>query len=98
MVLVRKDIATSYHIAVVTDDHLQAITHVVRGQDLEAATAIHVLLQRLLGFSTPHYHHHGLIGDDTGRKLSKSEGALSLRRLRAEGVTPADIRRTLGFA
>ncbi|MBI2718641.1 MAG: tRNA glutamyl-Q(34) synthetase GluQRS [Rhizobiales bacterium] len=98
VVLVRKDIATSYHVAVVTDDHLQGISHVVRGKDLEAATAIHVVLQRLLGYVTPHYHHHELIGDETGRKLSKSEGASSLCRLRAEGVTPAEIRRALGFA
>jgi glutamyl-Q tRNA(Asp) synthetase len=97
VVLVRKDIGTSYHLAVVTDDHLQGISHVVRGQDLEAATAIHVTLQRLLGFATPHYHHHKLIGDETGRKLSKSEGATSLRRLRADGVTAADIRAALGF-
>lgn len=97
IVLVRKDIGTSYHVAVVTDDQLQGITHVVRGQDLEAATAIHVTLQRLLGFATPHYHHHKLIGDEAGRKLSKSKGATSLRQLRQEGVTPADIRTALGF-
>ncbi len=97
VVVVRKDIGTSYHMAVVTDDHLQGITHVVRGSDLEAATAIHLLLQRLLGFSTPNYHHHKLIGDETGRKLSKSHAAKSLRPLRDVGVTAADIRRALGF-
>jgi glutamyl-Q tRNA(Asp) synthetase len=96
-VLVRKDIGTSYHIAVVTDDHLQDITHVVRGRDLEPSTAIHVALQKLLGFATPHYHHHRLIGDESGHKLSKSEGATSLRRLREDGVTPAEIRAALGF-
>ena len=48
VVLVRKDIGTSYHIAVVTDDALQGISHVVRGRDLHAATAIHRLLQELL--------------------------------------------------
>lgn len=97
VVLVRKDIGTSYHIAVVTDDYLQAITHVVRGRDLEAATAIHVVLQKLLGFATPHYRHHDLISDALGRKLSKSEGAKSLASLRAEGVSAADIRAALGF-
>lgn len=97
VVLARKDIGTSYHMAVVTDDHLQNITHVVRGRDLEAATAIHLVLQRLLGFTPPHYHHHALIGDETGRKLSKSEGAESLRVLRDNGVTAAEIRSALGF-
>lgn len=97
VVIVRRDIGTSYHIAVVTDDHLQGITHVVRGRDLEAATAIHLTLQRLLGFAAPRYHHHKLIGDEAGRKLSKSEGAKSLRALRASGVTAADVRKALGF-
>ena len=98
VVLVRKDIGTSYHIAVVTDDALQGISHVVRGRDLYAATAIHRLLQELLGLPAPHYHHHDLIGDETGRKLSKSAGDTSLRALRAQGVGAADIRRALGFA
>ncbi len=97
VVLVRKDIGTSYHMAVVTDDHMQGITHVVRGHDLEAATSIHLLLQRLLGFNSPHYHHHELIGNDLGRKLSKSEGAKSLRALRDEDAAVKDIRRLLGF-
>jgi glutamyl-Q tRNA(Asp) synthetase len=98
VVLVRKDIGTSYHIAVVSDDALQGISHVVRGRDLYAATAIHRLLQELLGLPAPHYHHHELIGDETGRKLSKSAGDISLRTLRERGVSAADIRRILGFA
>lgn len=97
VVLARKDIGTSYHVAVVTDDNLQGITHVVRGRDLEAATPIHYLLQLLLGFASPQYHHHELIGDETGHKLSKSEGAKSLRALREEGLTAQDVRNTLGF-
>lgn len=97
-VLARKDIGTSYHIAVVTDDALQGISHVVRGHDLHAATAIHRLLQELLGLPAPSYHHHELIGDEMGRKLSKSAGDISLRTLREQGVGAADIRRTLGFA
>ena len=97
VVLVRKDSGTSYHIAVVTDDALQGVTHVVRGLDLLAATPIHILLQNLLGLPTPHYHHHDLINDEAGRKLSKSLGSRSLRALRAEGVAAQDIRRVLGF-
>jgi glutamyl-Q tRNA(Asp) synthetase len=98
VVLARKDIGTSYHIAVVTDDALQGISHVVRGRDLHAATTIHRLLQELLGLPAPTYHHHELIGDETGRKLSKSAGDISLRALREQGVSAADIRRALGFA
>ena len=98
VVLARKDIGTSYHIAVVTDDALQGISHVVRGQDLFAATAIHRLLQQLLGLPAPEYHHHHLIGDETGRKLSKSAGDISLRALRGQGVSAAAIRRSLGSA
>jgi glutamyl-Q tRNA(Asp) synthetase len=97
VILVRKDIGTSYHIAVVVDDALQAITHVVRGRDLLAATAIHRLLQILLGLPEPRYHHHELIGDEAGHKLSKSAGSRSLAALRRSGVTPTEIRRTLGF-
>jgi glutamyl-Q tRNA(Asp) synthetase len=97
-VLVRKDIGTSYHLAVVNDDARQHVTHVVRGTDLRAATSIHRLLQELLGYPAPHYHHHDLILHDTGRKLAKSAGDKSLAALREEGVTAADIRRALGFA
>jgi glutamyl-Q tRNA(Asp) synthetase len=97
VILARRDIGTSYHIAVVVDDALQGITDVVRGRDLFAATAIHRLLQELLGLPAPRYRHHALIGDETGRKLSKSAGDRSLASLRAAGVTAADIRRELGF-
>jgi glutamyl-Q tRNA(Asp) synthetase len=97
VVLARKDIGTSYHMAVVTDDHLQGISHVVRGRDLEAATSIHLVLQRLLEFPSPHYHHHELVGGENGYKLSKRESAQSLRALREEGVSAKEIRRRSGF-
>jgi glutamyl-Q tRNA(Asp) synthetase len=98
VILARKDVATSYHLSVVVDDALQGITHVVRGQDLFAATGLHRLLQQLLGLPQPAYHHHRLVRDATGRKLSKSTGAASLRELRADGATPADIRRMIGLS
>jgi glutamyl-Q tRNA(Asp) synthetase len=97
VVLARKDIGTSYHIAVVTDDARQGVSQVVRGRDLFHATAIHRLLQHLLALPVPRYFHHPLIGDETGRKLSKSLGSRSLSDLRQEGVSPADVRRALGF-
>lgn len=96
-VIARRWVGSSYHIAVVTDDALQGVTHVVRGKDIEPATPLHKLLQRLLGLTTPHYHHHGLILDEQGRKLSKSLGSRSLRQLRQEGITAAAIRSELGF-
>lgn len=96
-VIARRDVPTSYHLAVVHDDAVEGITHVVRGMDLEAATALHVLLQRLLDLPTPRYHHHALIRDGDGRKLAKSQGSTSLAALREAGVGPEEIRRRLGF-
>src|SRR5690242_9916625 len=82
VVLARKDTPTSYHLSVVADDALQDITHVVRGQDLYQATSVHRVLQALLGLPPPLYHHHRLILDAEGKKLSKSTHATALRELR----------------
>ena len=98
VVLARKDVPTSYHLSVVVDDAAQGITHVIRGMDLYHATSVHVLLQRLLGLPTPAYHHHRLILDDSGYKLSKSNSATSLKALREAGATPQELRRRLGLA
>jgi glutamyl-Q tRNA(Asp) synthetase len=97
VVLARKETPTSYHLSVVVDDALQGITHVVRGQDLFAATGIHRLLQAELDLPAPTYHHHRLVLDQQGRKLAKSTGATSLRSLRAHGASPADIRHMVGL-
>lgn len=97
VVLARKELPTSYHLAVVVDDALQGVTDVVRGQDLFWATGIHRLLQTLLGLPEPVYRHHRLILDDEGRKLSKATRATSLRQLRAAGTNAADIRRMVGL-
>ncbi|MBI1386508.1 MAG: tRNA glutamyl-Q(34) synthetase GluQRS [Rhizobiales bacterium] len=91
-IIVRRDTPTSYHLAVVVDDAAQGITHVTRGADLERATDLHRLLQALLGITPPIYHHHGLLRDDSGRKLSKSAGDRSLASLRRAGVTVEEIR------
>jgi glutamyl-Q tRNA(Asp) synthetase len=97
VVLARKEVPTSYHLSVVLDDALQGVTHIVRGRDLEAATDIHVVLQRLLGLPTPRYHFHPLLSDETGQKLAKSRLSESLADLRACGVTAGEIRAQLGF-
>ena len=95
-VLARKDIQTSYHIAVVIDDALQGVSDVVRGEDLFMATHLHRLLQALLDLPAPGYHHHGLLRDASGQKLSKSLRAKSLRALRQEGLSPEAARNMLG--
>lgn len=92
-IIARKETPTSYHLSVVVDDAAQGVTHVVRGQDLEAATAVHRLLQVLLGLPAPRYHHHALILGPDGRKLSKSAGSESIAMLRASGLPPAEIIR-----
>ena len=96
-VIARRDMGTSYHLSVVLDDAAQGITHVVRGADLSQVTKIHVYLQRLLNLPTPTYHHHQLIRDDNGKRLAKRDDARALSKYRAEGATPADIRRLVGL-
>jgi glutamyl-Q tRNA(Asp) synthetase len=98
IILARKDVPASYHLAVVTDDVVQGITHVTRGMDLHAATDIHRLLQILLGLPDPAYYHHRLIMNADGRKLSKAHGDTGLAALRAEGVTARQIKEMVGLA
>ena len=97
-VIVRKDVPASYHLAVVVDDHRQGVTHVTRGRDLEAATDLHRLLQILLGFDAPRYHHHRLLTDAHGNKLAKSAGAESLRALREKGLSRDDVMALIGVS
>lgn len=96
-VILRKDVPASYHLAVVVDDARQGVTHVTRGRDLYAATDIHRLLQVVLGLPEPIYHHHRLLTDEDGRKLSKSEHDTDLATLRVRGVTPGEIRTRVGL-
>jgi glutamyl-Q tRNA(Asp) synthetase len=98
VVLARKETPTSYHLSVVIDDACQGVTHVVRGRDLFAATSVHRLLQALFALPAPNYHHHRLILDGEGKKLSKSTRATALRALREDGASAADIRRMVGLA
>ena len=95
IVLARKDIGTSYHLAVVVDDDLQEITHVTRGEDLFFATDLHRLLQELLDLSVPVWNHHKLIRDAFGNRLAKRKNSKTLRQLREEGKTPESIRKML---
>ncbi|MBJ6371525.1 tRNA glutamyl-Q(34) synthetase GluQRS [Sedimentitalea arenosa] len=97
IVLARRDMGTSYHLSVVVDDAAQAITRVVRGQDLFEATAIHVLLQALLDLPHPDYHHHRLIRDPAGKRLAKRDDARAIARFREDGASPSDIRAMVGL-
>lgn len=91
IVLSRKDTPTSYHLSVTLDDALEGITHIIRGKDLFHATHIHVVLQALLGLPQPHYHHHGLLLDNNGKRFAKRDKAQTLQSIRRAGVSPAQL-------
>jgi glutamyl-Q tRNA(Asp) synthetase len=91
VILARKEVPASYHIAVVVDDAFQGVTDIVRGKDLEAATSVHRLLQTLLSLPEPRYFHHRLILDARGEKLSKSRGSEAIRARREAGETPEQL-------
>jgi len=97
IVLARKDVGVAYHLAVVLDDALQGVTHVIRGEDLFEAAHIQRLLQALLNLPTPAYRHHRLLVGPDGKRYAKRDRAQTLRELRAAGVTPADLRAEMGF-
>ena len=98
VVLARKGLGVAYHLAVVVDDALQGVSHVVRGQDLFEATHIQRLLQALLALPTPVYRHHPLLLRPDGKRFAKRDAAETLRSLRAASADPAALRRQLGFA
>jgi glutamyl-Q tRNA(Asp) synthetase len=91
VVLARKDVPTSYHLAVTVDDAIQGVTLVTRGADLATATHVHRVLQALLDLPTPRYRHHALVTDAAGRRLSKRDRALTIRAMRESGITPAEV-------
>lgn len=95
VVLARKDAPTSYHLAATLDDAAMGISHVIRGEDLRAATHIHRLLQALLNLPSPFYRFHGLLVDAQGKRLAKRSGSIGLADLRAAGTDPALLVRDL---
>jgi len=98
IVLARKDVGVAYHLAVVHDDALQGVTHVIRGRDLFEAAHIQRLLQALLELPTPTYRHHGLLVGPDGKRYAKRDKAQTLRELRAAGVSAQALRAELGFS
>jgi glutamyl-Q tRNA(Asp) synthetase len=91
VVLGRRDAPASYHLCVTCDDAAQGVTHVIRGEDLRAATHVHRLLQHVFGWAVPVYAHHGVLRDASGGRLSKRDGAVSLRAMREAGVRAEEI-------
>lgn len=97
VVLARKDVPTSYHLAVTVDDAIQGVGLVTRGEDLFQASHLHRLLQALLDLPVPDYRHHGLLVDENGRRYAKRDKALTLRALREAGHTPREIHQKVGL-
>ena len=97
IVLARSDAPASYHLCVTHDDAVQGVTLVTRGDDLLPATAIHRLIQALMGWPAPDYEHHPLLLDAAGRRLAKRDGAVTLRQMRVAGLTPNDVRDAAGI-
>lgn len=91
VVLGRKEVPASYHLAVTVDDAIQGVTLVTRGEDLAIATHTHRLLQTLLGLPTPRYRHHPLLTDEAGRRLSKRDGALTIKSMRERGMSRNEV-------
>jgi glutamyl-Q tRNA(Asp) synthetase len=91
VVLARKDVPTSYHLAVTVDDAIQGVTLVTRGADLALSTHVHRILQALLDLPTPRYRHHPLLTDPGGRRLAKRDGAATIRALRSAGTSAQAI-------
>jgi len=91
VVITRKDIGVSYHLAVVVDDAYQAVTLVSRGEDLLSSTHVHRLLQSALQLPVPRYHHHALMVDEKGERLAKRSDSQAIAALREAGRNPQDI-------
>jgi len=95
VVLLRNDGTPAYNLAVVVDDALQGVTQICRGDDLLSSTPRQVYLQRLLGYPTPEYLHVPLVLGHDGERLSKRNGALSLRDLNEQGSPAESVRELL---
>ncbi|MGC9940721.1 MAG: tRNA glutamyl-Q(34) synthetase GluQRS [Verrucomicrobiota bacterium] len=89
----RPDGVPAYQLACVVDDVAMQITEVVRGADLLVSTARQILIYRALGRMPPLFFHCELVKDQRGRRLAKRHDSLSLRKLRAHGMTPDTLRK-----
>lgn len=96
-ILWRKNGDPAYHLVVTHDDAAQGVTHVVRGADLWRATFLHVVIQKVMGWPTPIYHHHDLIRDKGGQRLAKIDHSKAIRAYRNEGLSAKDVWGLIGF-
>ena len=87
----RIDGVASYQLAVVVDDALAGITHVLRGEDLLSSTARQIHLQRALGYPNPSYAHVPLLMQSDGKRLAKRDGASTVAGLRALGWSAEQV-------
>jgi glutamyl-Q tRNA(Asp) synthetase len=97
VILGRKDLGVSYHLAAVVDDAVQGVSHAIRGADLFAACHVQRVLQALLDLPSPIYRHHRLILRPDGKRFAKRDTTETLRDLRARGMTATELRASLGF-
>jgi glutamyl-tRNA synthetase len=88
----RRDDVPAYQLAVVVDDAAMRISEVVRGEDLLVSTFRQLLLYRALNLRPPKFFHTQLVVDESGKRLAKRHGSLSLRALRERGSAPEEVR------
>jgi glutamyl/glutaminyl-tRNA synthetase len=88
----RRDDVPAYQLAVVVDDAAMRISEVVRGEDLLVSTFRQLLLYRALDLMPPRFFHTSLVVDESGKRLAKRHGSLSLRALKENGLAPGELR------
>ena len=96
-IIVRSNGMPAYNFAVVIDDHLMNITHVIRGEDHLSNTALQIMLYRAFGFEPPTFAHHSLILGKDRAKLSKRHGSVSVGEFRRQGILPEALINYLGL-
>ena len=96
-IIVRSNGMPAYNFAVVIDDHLMNITHVIRGEDHLSNTALQIMLYRAFGFEPPAFAHHSLILGKDRAKLSKRHGSVSIGEFRKQGILPEALINYLGL-
>ncbi|MGV8056540.1 MAG: glutamate--tRNA ligase [Smithellaceae bacterium] len=96
-IIVRSNGIPAYNFAVVIDDHLMDISHVIRGEDHLSNTALQIMLYKAFGFAPPAFAHHCLILGKDRAKLSKRHGSVSVGEFRKKGILPEALMNYLGL-
>ncbi|HLF19378.1 MAG TPA: glutamate--tRNA ligase [Bacteroidota bacterium] len=96
-VLVKSDGFPTYHLAVVVDDHLMNISHVIRGEEWLSSTPKHVLLYKYFGWETPQFAHLPLLLNPDRTKLSKRQGDVAVEDYRSKGYLKEAIVNFIAF-